>query len=58
MAIPNYQECMLPLLEIVADGADHAIREVTGAIADPIVLSVEEPMEFPSTGQPTMIANA
>ena len=32
MAIPNFQTMMLPVLECLADGQEHAVREVTEAV--------------------------
>ena len=32
MAIPNFQAMLLPVLECLADGQEHAVREVTEAV--------------------------
>lgn len=33
MAIPNYQEFMLPALEVISDGNEHKNGEVAQAVA-------------------------
>ena len=30
MAIPDYQDCMLPLLELLTDGQEYQLRAVPG----------------------------
>ena len=57
MAIPNYQECMLPLLEVLADGKDYPLRAVATALADRFGLTDEERKEHLPSGQQTVIAN-
>ena len=42
MAIPDYQTCMLPLLEFYADGKEHTNRESTDALAEVFRLTEEE----------------
>lgn len=42
MSIPDYQGCMLPLLETLADGKDHPLRMVTKEIADHFSLTDAE----------------
>ena len=42
MAIPDFQAVMLPILETVADGQEHAIRDVTRQIADRFGLTEDE----------------
>ena len=42
MAIPDYQTCMLPLLEFYADGKEHTNRESVDALAEVFRLSDEE----------------
>ena len=32
MAIPTYEECMLPLMKIAEDGKEHLFREATDAL--------------------------
>src|SRR5438270_6758646 len=45
MAIPKYDEMMLPVLHILADGAEHLQREVADAIADHFKLTPQERAE-------------
>jgi restriction system protein len=42
MAIPKYDEMMLPILRILADGAEHPQRELADAIAKHFKLTPEE----------------
>ena len=54
MAIPNYQEIMLPLLKFAADGEVHHTREAREALANHFGLSPDERKEMlPSGKQPT-----
>jgi restriction system protein len=48
---------MLPLLESIADGNEHIIRDVTTAIADRFGLSQDERKEMLPSGQQSIIAN-
>lgn len=57
MPIPDYQECMLPLLEVVSDGADYPLRIVTQRIADRFNLSEVERLEPLPSGQQPVISN-
>lgn len=57
MAIPDYEACMLPLLEVLADGQQRTLRQVTEAIADRFGLTDEEKAEQLPSGQQTYIAN-
>lgn len=57
MAIPDYQDCMLPLLEVVADGTDYHLRVVTRQVADRLNLTDAERIEPLPSGQQTVIAN-
>ena len=45
MAIPKYDEMMLPLLRFLADGAEHSQRELAEQIADHFKLSPQERAE-------------
>jgi len=50
MAIPKYDEIMLPLLRVLADGQSHAKRELTEKMADHFKLTPEERQQMlPST---------
>lgn len=42
MAIPGYQEFMLPLLQLAADGQEHKITDAIDLLADQFELSEEE----------------
>jgi restriction endonuclease Mrr len=42
MAIPKYDEMMLPLLWMLADGIEHPQRELSDKIADHFKLTAEE----------------
>lgn len=54
MAIPNYQEIMLPLLRLAADGQVHRYRDAKEELAGHFILSDEERRELlPSGRQPT-----
>lgn len=57
MSIPDYQACMLPLLEALADGQDRHLRAVTTALADRFGLTDAERTEQLPSGQQTVIAN-
>jgi restriction system protein len=57
MPIPDYQDCMLPVLEALADGKDYQLRAVTAALADRFGLSEDERKELLRSGQQTVIAN-
>jgi restriction system protein len=57
MPIPDYQECMLPLLKLASDGKDHRIREAIQAIADEFKLSDEERRELLPSGGTLVIAS-
>lgn len=55
MAIPDYQECMLSLLETLGDGKDHHLREVIQNISDRFKMTTEEQGELLPSGQQTVI---
>lgn len=46
MAIPNYQEFMLPTLEVIADGQVHKNSEVAQAVAKILNLTEEDMQEM------------
>ncbi len=57
MAIPDYQDCMLPLLELLADGQESQLQAVTRLLADRFNLTAaEREQPLPSGSQP-VIAN-
>ncbi|MCB9832527.1 MAG: winged helix-turn-helix domain-containing protein [Planctomycetes bacterium] len=55
MTIPDYQTCMLPLLELAADGQLHPIKEASAALADRFDLTEEEREQRLQSGQMTVI---
>jgi restriction system protein len=57
MAIPDYQGWMLPLLQAVADGQDHVLRDLIGQLADQAGLTTAERQELLPSGQQTVISN-
>jgi restriction endonuclease Mrr len=42
MAIPDNQACFLPILQSLADRADHHVRDVTRCVADKFGLTESE----------------
>jgi restriction system protein len=42
MAIPDYQTCMLPLLGLAVDGAEHTLKDAVPALADVFQLTDAE----------------
>lgn len=57
MAIPDYQSCMLPLLEFAADGAEHRIAEAVEALSIRFELTNEEREELLPSGTQYVISN-
>lgn len=54
MAVPNYQEFMLPTLEVIADGQEHKNSDVVQAVARILNLTDEDMQEMlPSGNQQT-----
>ena len=53
MTIPDYQSIMLPVLQFIADGKEHTLREIINGLADVFKLDDEECKELlPSGKQP------
>ena len=50
MAIPTYEECMLPLMKIAEDGKEHLFREVTDALINQFNLTEKEKQELLPSG--------
>lgn len=50
MAVPKYQECMLPLLRFAADGEEHSLAEGREAVADVLSLAEEDREELLPSG--------
>ncbi len=57
MSIPDYQDCMLPLLKATADGNDHRIRDLVQQLSGTLGLTDEERQQLLPSGQQTVIAN-
>jgi restriction system protein len=53
MTIPDYQTIMLPILQFIADGKDHTLREIINGLADEFSLNEQERKDLlPSGKQP------
>jgi restriction system protein len=57
MPIPDYQGWMLPLLQSVADGLDHLVRDLVGQLADQAGLTAAERQQLLPSGQQTVVSN-
>lgn len=57
MAIPEYQNIMLPLLKFCEDGKEHSIQEAIGYISKSFNLSEEERRNLLPSGQQPIISN-
>jgi restriction system protein len=57
MAIPDYETLMLPVLQYVADGKEHPLREITAHMAESFKLTAEEREQRLPSGQSTYIQN-
>lgn len=57
MAVPDYQSIMLPLLQHVADGKVHTLRDLTETLASFFKLSEEEKREMLPSGAQFTFAN-
>ena len=57
MAIPTYEDAMLPLLKILADQKERHMREIIEIVANEFNLSDEEKGKLLPSGQDTVIAN-
>lgn len=57
MAIPDYQTCMLPLLEFFKDGEEHNSRETVEHLAHHFQLTDEERKELLPSGQQGVFNN-
>lgn len=51
MAIPTYQECMLPILELLADGKQHTLRQFEDLIIEHFNISPAEQLQMLPSGQ-------
>src|SRR5215204_3304329 len=57
MAIPGYQEFMLPLVKLAADGQDHKITDAIDALADQFGVSEPERETMLPSGTQTRLYN-
>ncbi|QSH91228.1 restriction endonuclease [Treponema medium] len=57
MAIPTYEECMLPLMKIADDGKEHLFREATDALINQFNLTEKEKQELLPSGSAFVINN-
>jgi restriction system protein len=55
MPIPDYQHFMLPLLEAIADGGQHHIRELTQQVTE--ALTEDDRRQLLPSGQQTVVSN-
>lgn len=55
--IPNYQECMLPLLQLLGDNNVHTAKECVEKLSESLDLTEEEKSELIPSGKQTIIAN-
>jgi restriction system protein len=57
MAIPDYQTCMLHVLRLVSDGAEHTLEDAVPALADIFQLTDTERTELLPSGQQAVFHN-
>lgn len=57
MAIPDYQTCMLPLLKLAHDGADHIFRDAVESLSVEFQLTPEECAELLPSGRQAIFNN-
>jgi len=57
MSIPDYQSCMLPLLEFASDGLEHTMAEAVERLSERFGLTPEEREELLPSGAQFVIAN-
>jgi restriction system protein len=57
MPIPDFQSTMRPLLEVLGDGKEWRMRDVTEALATRFQLSPQEREEMLPSGQQTLLSN-
>lgn len=57
MTIPDYQSLMLPLLQLAADGKEHALRDAVEAVSDRLQLTDAERAELLPSGTARVIAS-
>ncbi|WP_147871344.1 restriction endonuclease [Stieleria maiorica] len=57
MAVPDFQSMFVPFLSVLSDGEEHAIKQVTEAIADEMDLTRQDREEMLSSGSQRRLAN-
>lgn len=57
MAIPDYQSCMLPLLEFISDQQEHSLREAIDHLASQFNLTEDELKQMLPSGQQSIFDN-
>ena len=57
MPIPDYQTCMLPLLQYLSDGAEHSLRDAEESLGEYFKLSSAERAELLPSGQQGVFKN-
>jgi hypothetical protein len=57
MPIPDYQACMLHLLRLASDGAEHTLKGAVPALADIFHLTDAERTELLPSGQQAILNN-
>ena len=57
MAIPNYQTCLLPFLQLLEDGKEHTMREMEEALAMHFDLSQDDRAKLLPSGQQGVFRN-
>ena len=57
MPIPDYQTMMRPVLQLVADGQEHAVRDLQEAVADHFELTPDERAEMQPKGNNRVLVN-
>ncbi len=57
MGVPDYQSLMLPLLQLAADGQEHALRDAVEAVSDRLGLTDAERSELLPSGTARVIAS-
>lgn len=57
MPIPDFQSTMRPLLEVLSDGKEWRMRDVTEALATRFDLTPAERAEMLPSGQQTLFSN-
>src|SRR5699024_6782713 len=57
VTIPDYQTLMRPVLEYLADGGEHRLRDLKEAMADQFNLTAEERAQMTPSGRSRLIYN-